>query len=188
MRADNIIRDYLREAAAWNADKSMDSWLRTRSAGWLAPNGEFHRLGAGEHHKEWVQKPATMFYMKEVLAQLQPHQREHWPTVRGEMMKQGWVQKLDHDQYAFQPADFVASLSRHQWSQRVMDHFNTHHPDENHYEVAIEHPQTGAIKRHYFHRNPDTGYMMSRSEWKGERSKQSPLVQKTKWSDPLSLG
>jgi hypothetical protein len=185
-RADILIQSCLCEA--WDPKKaSLSGWKQSRNAGWIAPGGTFHKLYPGQEHKDWVSQPIVSPHLKAVHRNVPFEMRNNWGVMRSEMMKQGWIQKLDHDQYQFQPADYVAPLERHQWAASVIKHFDTHHPVGTHFEVGIEDPETGQDKKHYFMRHPNTHEMIPRDEWRAERAQQSPSTQKRKWKDPLAL-
>lgn len=156
---------------AWRGGP-LDRWLATRTAGWIAPDHTYHQLNPGEHHREWSTNPRNSRHLRDVLRVIDPVR--HWDAnvVQHEMMKQGWIRKLDHDQYLVGRRSMVAQALRHH---------ERFHPHKNRVEVAVEnYPGPGMLHRFYFQRDPNTREILPRRDWR-ERRRLRKSQQERKW-------
>lgn len=156
---------------AWRGGP-LDRWLATRTAGWIAPDHTCHQLNPGEHHREWSTNPRNARHLRDVLGVIDP--TRHWDAnvVQHEMMKQGWIRKLDHDQYLVGRRSMIAQALRHH---------ERFHPHKNRVEVAVEnYPAQGMLHRFYFQRDPNTREILPRRDWR-ERRRLRKSQQDRKW-------
>jgi hypothetical protein len=147
-------------AEAWRGG-TLDNWLAKRTAGWIAPDHTYHQLNPGEHHREWSTNPRNSRHLRDVLRVIDP--ARHWDAnvVQHEMMKQGWIRKLDHDQYLVGRRSMIAQALRHH---------ERFHPHKNRVEVAVEnYPTQGSLHRFYFQRDPNTREILPRRDWREKR-------------------
>lgn len=186
-RADQLIRDALDEAwfpAKKSVQKSLDRFRERRKAGWLSPEGTYHQLGPGLSNEDWALATVNTegSHLDNVREKLAPEHRQSFKHVYAEMMQQGWIQKLDHDQYRAEIPH--GSFEQPPWRERVTAHFNKHHPEGKHFEVGVYNPRTKGLQFHYFHRDPMTSEMLPRAEWRA-RAAAAPERQQSKWQDPM---
>jgi hypothetical protein len=118
-------------------------------------------VNPGEHHREWSTNPRNSRHLRDVLRVIDP--ARHWDAnvVQHEMMKQGWIRKLDHDQYLVGRRSMIAQALRHH---------ERFHPHKNRVEVAVEnYPTQGSLHRFYFQRDPNTREILPRRDWREKR-------------------
>ncbi len=116
----------------------------TPHAGWLTPEGEFHKLGGDERywHLHWIRdnaetKVPRKFHVSisrstpAMLAGIDPMQ-----TMLS-MMAGGWIRKSDKDGYE------TTASHEHKAESVIRDHILKHHPDVTEYMLDVNHPHGG---------------------------------------------
>lgn len=168
--ADELIKAGLAEA--WRGG-TLAQWMAKRHAGWIDPQGGYYKLEPSEHHREWTQHPRNGRALRNVHNAMDPYLHEDPKAVQNEMLKQGWIRKLDHDQYI---------VGKHADLDKAIEHFDRHHPNKRRMEVGVEnYPARGQLKRFYFHRDPDTQGMTLRKKWREKRSAVGTSERHRRW-------